>query len=63
MTFEKFEIYIFEKGYGIVAMNHYSINNERHLYCVVMNKDGSKAIKAEGKKSVEVFQSIADKLQ
>jgi hypothetical protein len=62
MTFEEFETCILKNGYGIVAMNHYSINGERYLYCVIMNKDGSRAIKEEGKESTKVFQSILDKL-
>jgi hypothetical protein len=58
MTFEEFEKNTWEKGYGIVAMNHYSMNGKRYMYCVVFNKSKDKAIQAEGEISQDVFQKI-----
>ncbi len=62
MTFEKFEGIISKHGYGIVAMNYYTLNQNRFLYCVILNQDESNAIKGENKKSSLVFQEIVEKL-
>jgi len=62
MDFEEFEKKILEKGYGIVAMNHYSMNRKRYLYCVVLSKDKEKAFQAEGENSQEVFEDIYNQI-
>lgn len=58
MTFKKFEKAIWEKGYAIVAMNHYTIKNERRTYCVVLNRNKTKAFQAEAKNSEDVFENL-----
>lgn len=62
MTFEDFEKHAWEKGYGIVAMNHYSIKGRRYTYCVVLGKNKARAIQAEGEDSQKVFQDIHDQM-
>lgn len=63
MSFEDFEKEIDSKGYGIVALNHYSIkNNQRHTYCVILGKNNTRAIKAEGVSSKGVFLSIVKQM-
>jgi len=62
MNFEEFEKKIFEKGYGIVAMNHYFINNECHLFCVILNTKKQIAFKSEGENSYEVFENIYNQI-
>ena len=62
MKFEEFEKKILEKNYGIVAMNHYSINGKRYLYCVVLSKDKKKAFQFEGENSEEVFENIYNQI-
>ncbi len=63
MDFEEFEKKIFEEDYGIVAMNHYSINGKRYLYCVVLSKDKERAFQAEGKNPKEVFENIYNQIK
>lgn len=62
MTFEKFEKIAWDKGFGIVAMNHYSINGKRYTYCVVLGKNKSRAIQSEGEDSQSVFQTIYNQI-
>lgn len=62
MNFEEFENKIREKGYGIVAMNHYKLSGKWNTYCVVLNKDNDKALKAEGENSKDVFQNIYNQI-
>ncbi|MEX0649395.1 MAG: hypothetical protein WD200_00145 [Candidatus Andersenbacteria bacterium] len=42
--------------WAIVGMNHYFVNNKKHLF-VAMIKDG-KCIKAEGADEAQVFQDL-----
>ena len=62
MKFEQFEKEIKERGYGIVAMNHYSINKIWHTYCVVLGKDDKTAFKVEATNSEEVFKNIFEQI-
>ncbi len=62
MNFEEFEKKIWEKGYGIVAMNHYTKDGKRFTYCVVLSRDKDKAFQAEGENSEEVFEEIYNKI-
>ena len=62
MTFEEFEKKILEKGYGIVAMNHYAKDGKRHLYCVVLGKNENEAIMEEAEHSKTVFENICKKM-
>lgn len=62
MKYEEFEKELWEKGYGIVAMNHYTINGERHTYCVVLSRNKERAFQAEGISSGEVFQKIYNQI-
>lgn len=64
-SFENFESAIWGMGFGIVAMNHYTLNfggvKPRHLYCVVLERTEcgkGRAFKAEGQKSSRVFANI-----
>jgi len=62
MKFEDFEKKIWDKGYGIVAMNHYSLNGKRHTYVVILNKNKTTAIQAEAENSEDAFQKIYSKI-
>jgi hypothetical protein len=63
MKFEEFEKKIKEKGYGIVAMNHYTLGGKWHTYCVVLSKNSDKAIKAEDENSEDVFKKICEQIR
>lgn len=63
MKFEDFEKQIKEKGYGIVAMNHYTLGGKGHTYCVVLSKNSDKAIKAEAENSEDVFKQIFEQIK
>ncbi len=65
MKFKQFEKELKENGYGIVAMNHYKLDGKWHTYCVVLNKEGNKAIKAEAEaeNSEDVFKDIYDQIK
>jgi len=58
MKFEEFEKEVWKKGYGIVAMNHYTIGGKRRTYCVVLSRDKGRAFQSEGGSSEEVFEDI-----
>jgi hypothetical protein len=58
MRFEKFETEIWKRGYGIAAFNHYTVQKERHTYCVVLSRSCEKAFKGEGRRSEDAFDSI-----
>ncbi len=60
MDFELFERKLLQYGYGIVACNHYSLHKVRHLYCVIMHKDGMRSFKAEGQLSGVVFERLVN---
>lgn len=62
MTFEEFEQKIWEKGFGIVAMNHYTLSGTRRTYCVILGNDRKTAFQAEGEHSQEVFDSLYHKV-
>lgn len=62
MKFEDFEREIKQKGYGIVAMNHYSLSKIWHTYCVVLSKDNKTAFKAESTNSEDVFKNIFEQI-
>ncbi len=62
MNFEEFENKIGEKGYGIAAMNHYSINGKRYTYLVVLSRDKERAFQAEASTSKEAFEIIINKI-
>ena len=62
MGFKEFEKEIWEKGYGITAMNHYMVSGKRHTYCVVLSKDKQRAFQFEAENSEEVFKSIYNQL-
>lgn len=58
MKFEEFEAKIWEKGYGIVAMNHYTLGGKRFTYCVILDRNKKRAFQAEAENSEDVFKSI-----
>lgn len=62
MKFEEFEREVWKKGYGIVAMNHYTINNKRYTYCVVLGRDEERAFQDEAENSEKVFENIYRKI-
>ena len=62
MKFEEFEEKIRAKGFGIVAMNHYTLKGVWRTYCVVLGEGGKEAIKAEAEKSEDVFDEIYRKI-
>jgi len=62
MKYDEFEKSIWKKGYGIVAMNHYTINGKRHTYCVILSRDEKRAFQSEAEDSEEVFESIYGKI-
>ncbi len=62
MNFEDFEEEIRDMGYGIVALNHYSIQDQRYTYCCILGENSTRAIKAQGMSSNEVFLSIIKQL-
>jgi hypothetical protein len=62
MKFEEFEKNILEKGYGIAAMNHYSINGKLYTYCVVLSRDTERAFKAEAENSEDLFDDIYNQI-
>ncbi len=62
MKFEEFEKKTWEKGYGIAAMNHFTVNGKRYTYCVILSRDKKTAFQAESENSEEVFDSIYNKL-
>jgi hypothetical protein len=43
-------------------MNHYKLSGKWNTYCVVLNKDNDKALKAEGENSKDVFQNIYNQI-
>ena len=49
-------------GYGIVAMNHYTMNSERKTYCVVLNNNKKQAFKFEADNSEDVFENIYNQI-
>ena len=49
-------------GYGIVAMNHYTMNSERKTYCVVLNNNKKQAFKFEANNSEDVFENIYNQI-
>jgi hypothetical protein len=63
MKFEEFEAEIWRRGYGIVAFNHYTVQEERRTYCVVLSRSCEKAFKAEGNRSELVFDSIIKQIK
>ena len=63
MKFEQFEKEIKENGYGIVAMNHYTLSGKWQTYCVVLSKNSDKAIKAEAENSEDVFEKIFEQIK
>ena len=62
MKFEEFEKRIRERGYGIAAMNHYSLNGKQYTFCVVLSKNDDKAFRAEAESSEEVFEILFNKI-
>jgi len=62
MNFEEFEKKIEEKGFGVVAMNHYTLKGKRHLFCVILNTAKGTAFRAESETSNEVFEILYTKL-
>lgn len=62
MKFEEFEKKIWKKGYGIVAMNHYTINGKRHTYCVVLSRNKERAFQSEAETSNKVFENIYNQI-
>lgn len=62
MKFEDFEKAIRERGYGIAAMNHYSIGGKHYTFCIVFGKDKEKAFKAEAESSEDVFETIVKQI-
>ena len=62
MFFEDFERTIWEWGYGIVALNHFTKAGKRSTYCVVLSRDSMKAFKSEGSCSTEVFEDIRNQI-
>ena len=58
MKFEEFERKLWAKGYGIAAMNHYTLNGIRYTYCVVLHHEGNTAFKFEAERSEEVFEHL-----
>lgn len=69
MTFEDFEEQLWCRyGYGIVAMNHYTITGARRLYIAVLERRPiepwpPRAFKAEGEDSGEVFADIIRQIE
>ena len=62
MQFEEFEKKIWEMGYGIVAMNHYTISGKRHTYCVILSRNRERAFYSEAENSEKVFESIYNQI-
>jgi hypothetical protein len=62
MKFEEFERKILERGYGIAAMNHYTINGKLHTYCVVLSRNKERAFQAEAENSEKVFDKIYNEI-
>ncbi len=58
MSFEDFEFAISERGFSIVCLNHYWLNNQRYTFCAILNSTSNKAFKAEGKDSDVVFDEL-----
>ena len=63
MDFELFEQTIWDNGYALVACNHYGIKDKRHIYCVVMDREGSEAFMAQGPDSSQVFRELVFKVK
>lgn len=63
MKFEEFERQIWAFGYGIVGLNHYSVEGKRFTYCAILNTTGNRAFREEGPDSEKVFESIIEKLR
>ena len=63
MNFEEFEKKIWEKGYGIAAMNHYTIKGKRRTYCVVVSRDKERAFHSEVENSEDVFGGIIKQIE
>jgi|TARA_Y100000310_G_scaffold299391_1_gene334212 hypothetical protein len=62
MKLEEFEKSIRERGYGIAAMNHYSLDSVDFTYCVILNKSKDRAFQSQAEKSEDVFESIYDQM-
>ena len=62
MNFEDFEKAIWDRGYGIAAMNHYTIKGKRYTYCVVVSRDCERAFKSEKNNFSDGFESIVDQI-
>src|SRR3989344_6754512 len=62
MKFEEFEKKIWDMGYGIVAMNHYTIGGKRRTYCVILNSNKKQAFKFEANNSEDVFENIYNQI-
>lgn len=62
VKFEEFEGKIWKRGYGIAAMNHYTINGQRLTYCVVLNRAKQRAFKSERENSEKVFEDIYNQI-
>jgi hypothetical protein len=58
MTYEEFESAITEHGFGIVGMNHYSLNGRRHLYCAIMHDKNGFALVSEHTTATIVFGDL-----
>ncbi len=63
MTFEDFEKVIATLGFGIVAMNHYSMNGKRYLYCAILNGKTNTAFRSEGEESRLVFDDLIHQIE
>lgn len=62
MDFREFEKRVWEKGYGIVAMNHYTIGGKRYTYCVVLSRNKERAFQSEAQNSEEAFENIFNQI-
>ena len=62
MKFEEFERKIWSAGYGIAAMNHYTMNGVRYTYCVLLHRETDSAFKEEGQHSEDVFEQLYERL-
>ncbi len=63
MDFEEFQNKILEKGYGIIGMNHYSLNGKLYLFCSIMNTKSNIAFKAEEENFQDVFEKLFNKIK
>jgi len=61
MNFERFEKILKHHGFGIAAMNHYSLNGKSYLlYCVVLRRE---TVFQEGGPSSDVFRRLVRRIQ